>query len=573
MYSVIKNVQILVALLKKHKVNRVVISPGGNNIPIIHSLDTDSDFNCYSVVDERSAAYFAMGLAQECNELVALVCTSGTAVSNYLPGLTEAMYQRVPLLVITSDRSPYLLHQLETQKINQIGIFGESCKKEVNLPVVKVVDDEWYCSRLINEAIIETRHHGCGPVHINIPTVGDSADYSCKQLPNVNTITLIDYPTMMDSKVSEYANIINAAKSILLIFGENFKLQSETEIRLINEFCKKTNAVCIADYMSNVQAIPALYSYSITETITESDFEDLMPELVITFGNNILSNSLKNYLRHNRGMIQHWCVDEAGEIRDVFKSLRVVFECKNEYFFNWIIKYVKENTDRSYIERWSIAKEKSSIGDIDFSGLKAVRELVSRMPDQSLVHLAILNSTRIFHMFDNNKKFKVYSNIGALGIDGCMSTFIGQSFATDNLSFLVIGDLSFFYDMNSLGIRGLKPNVRILLLNNGGGAEFHFNMGKKNIPTLNKFISVGHIKTARGWVESLGFSYYAVKNENDLQLALNFFTKQSDRPIVVEVFTDMEKDAEVVKAVINTVRYGRSTSSKVKGALLNILKK
>ncbi len=572
MYSIIKNVQIVVALLKEHHIRKIVISPGGNNIPIIHSLDTDPEFNCYSVVDERSAAYFAMGLAQESNEVVGLVCTSGTAVSNYLPALTEAYYQRVPLVVITSDRSPYLLHQLETQKINQIGIFGELCKKEVSLPVVKGPDDEWYCERLVNEAIIAATHRGCGPVHINVPTTGDSSDYSCTELPKVSSMQILSSEDMTSETAKNYSRQISNAGKVMLVFGENFVNPSKELSDSINEFCSKTKAVCLADSMSNIPQVKSIFSYRITETITESDFEALLPDLVITFGNNILSNSLKNYLRHHRSSVKHWSVDEAGEVRDVFKSLKCIFECKTETFFNWIVPYVEKRSDNGYLEKWMIEYEKSKIDVDDFTSLKVVGEFVKRIPENSLVHLAILNSTRTFHLTNEQHNLKVYSNIGALGIDGCMSTFVGQSFATENLCFLIIGDLSFFYDMNSLGIRGLKSNVRILLLNNGGGSEFHFNMGKKNVPTLNQFISVEHGKVAKGWVESLGFDYYAIHGMSDIK-NLDHLTTKSDKPVIVEVFSDMEKDAEIIKESYSNNRYGRSTTSKLKGTLLNLLKK
>lgn len=572
MYSTIKNVQILVALLKEHHIRKIVISPGGNNIPIIHSLDTDTDFDCYSVVDERSAAYFAMGLAQESNEVVGLVCTSGTAVSNYVPGLTEAKYQRVPLVVITSDRSPYLLHQLETQKINQIGIFGELCKKEVDLPVVKSSDDEWYCNRLVNEAIISATHRGSGPVHINVPTTGDSSDYSCTELPKVSPMHILTWEDMTERAAIAYSNEINRAEKVMLVFGENYVFPSKELSDSINEFCTKTKAVCLSDSMSNIPDVKSIFSYRLTETITESDFEALLPDLVITFGNNILSNSLKNYLRHHRVTVNHWSVDDAGEVRDVFKSLRCIFDCQTSNFFKWINPHLEDCKDNGYWDKWQTEYEKSQINVEEFTSLKVVSEFIKRIPEDSLVHLAILNSTRTFHLTNEQHRLKVYSNIGALGIDGCMSTFIGQSFATDKLCFLIIGDLSFFYDMNSLGIRGVRNNVRILLLNNGGGSEFHFNMGKKNVPTLNQFISVEHGKVAKGWVESLGFDYHAIQNPSELS-NLDLLTKNNDKPVVVEVFTDMEKDAAIIKAAYESNRYSRSTSGKLKGALLNILKK
>lgn len=569
MYSTIKNVQILIALLKKYGYSDVVISPGGNNIPIIHSMDTDPFFNCYSVVDERSAGYFAMGLSQQFEKPVVMVCTSGTAVSNYLPAVTEAYYQRVPLIVITSDRSPYLLDQMETQKIDQTNIFHAVIKKEVTLPVIKDDNDEWYCNRLINEALIELVNHGEGPVHINVPTTGNPMDYSCQILPDVTKIEFIRERDI-DVKLKELVDKLNK-KKVLLVFGENFRISDELE-KLVDDFVKVTGVVAIRDYLSNININNSILSYRITESYGESDFLSLLPDIVITFNNNFLSNNLKNFIRYNRKNVSHWCVDEAGVVRDVFKSLDTLIECDNLTFFKCINKYIGNiKADKSYIDAWKKAENMTVISEIPYSDLDAVRQFVADLPNNTIVHTAILNSTRAFHLFLTDKKIKVYSNIGALGIDGCMSTFIGHSFATENYCFLIIGDLSFFYDMNSLGIRGIKNNVRILLLNNGGGAEFHFNMGIKTVPTLNEYISVKHSKVARAWAESMNFRYIKCENHEQLVEGMKEFTSFSQNPILFEVFTDMENDASVVQKILAEIKGSRSSKSMLKQTVKKLI--
>lgn len=569
MYSSIKNVQMLIALLKKYEYRDVVISPGGNNIPIIHSLDTDPFFKCYSVVDERSAGYFAMGLSQQLERPVVMVCTSGTAVSNYLPAVTEAYYQRVPLVVVTSDRSPYLLDQLETQKIDQTNIFKAVIKKEVTLPVVRSEDDEWYCARLLNEALIELCKNGFGPVHINIPTTGDATDYSCNTLPEVKRIDYIS-EHYLSSSVHDLAGKLNG-KRVLLVFGENYLISKELE-KQIEFFVKNTGAVVLRDYISNINVSNSILSYRIAESYGSTDFVELLPDIVITFNNNILSNSLKNFFRSNRKNIIHWCVDEAGIIRDVFKSLDTLIACDNLTFFECINKYIDEIVcDSSYGELWNNASNKTQINNVPYSDLYAVGTLINKIQDGAVVHTAILNSTRAFHMFETDKSFKVYSNIGALGIDGCMSSFIGQSFATDSLCYLIIGDLSFFYDMNALGIRGIKDNVRILLLNNGGGAEFHFNMGLKNVPTLDEYISVKHSKVARSWAESMNFEYLECDDEQTLLEGMEKFVAPSTHPILFEVFTDMEDDARIVKNTLNDIKANRSGKAMFKQTVRKLI--
>lgn len=571
MYTIIKNVQVVLALLKEYDISDVVISPGGNNIPIIHSIESDSYFHCFSVVDERSAAYFAMGMAQQKERPVALVCTSGTAVSNYLPALTEAKYQRVPLVAITSDRSPYMLNQLETQKIDQMNLFGTVCKKDVNLPVVTSDDDLWYCGRLVNEALIAMLNGATGPVHINVPTTGSPFDYSCEVLPAIRKIYYYSGVENLNTDIfKDYANKLKS-KKILLVIGEGF-VNKDGLIPLVTTFCHKLSAVCVTDYISNFHYSEAILSYRIMESMNDKDFDSLLPDVVITIGNNILSNNFKRFLRTRRLQFEHWAIDEGGEIRDVFKALSAEFCCSPEFFMESIIPFISENRDQKFKDEWDTARNKTKIDNFPYSNMAVIAAFSKKIPEKSIVHLAILNSTRGFHLFENQKQLKVYSNIGALGIDGCASTFIGQSMATDELSFLVIGDLSFFYDMNSLGIRGIKDNVRILLLNNGGGGEFHYNMGKAHIPTLNDYISVEHSKVAKGWVESLGFQYFAVHNLDELSDALRVFTTKQSHPVFIEAFTDMESDANYTRKALTEIKDNRNTASLFKSKVKKVFK-
>ena len=216
MNSSFRNVQILVDLLKQYKIKDVVLSPGGSDIPLIHSIETDEYFTCYSVVDERSAAYFAMGVAQQKNAAVACVCTSGTAVCNYLPGITEAFYQSVPVLAITADKNPYYQGQLEIQKIEQTHIFDGVVKKSVDLPVVQNSEDEWLCNRLVNEALLALTHHGRGPVQINVPIVGRTDLYDDKTLPPERKINVVEW--LDDDEIwNKYAQKLVSAKRVLCV--------------------------------------------------------------------------------------------------------------------------------------------------------------------------------------------------------------------------------------------------------------------------------------------------------------------------------------------------------------------
>lgn len=542
MYSNIESVQILIKLLKEYNIKNVVLAPGGSDIPIIHSIETDEFFNCYSVVDERSAVYFAMGVSQQNNAPVACVCTSGTAVSNFLPGMTEAYYQNVPIVAITADKDPLRQGHLETQKIEQNNILDTVCKKTVELPVIRSKEESWYCGRLINEALVELDHHGKGPVQINIPIVGKTSIYSCETLPDVKKINLI---TATDQGLDKYIEKLSKAKKILIVLGQNIVFSDEDK-KNVELFAKKYNCIISVEHMSNLNCEGVVYTYPVTEIFyMKGALSDLVPDIVISMGNNIASYKMKPFLREHSGTVEHWQVDESGRIRDMFECLTDVMEFSPQFFFKYFAGNAPKNisNDKIYFKEWQKYIDNITYPEFNFSNFYVAQELSKVIPDKSILHLAILNSTRVMQFFPLGKNVKVYSNIGALGIDGCLSTFIGQAAGTDELAFCLVGDLSFFYDMNAAGIRHIGSNVRIILLNNGGGSEFHFFMGKRNIPTINTHICAEHKKTAKGWIESLGYDYYSASTKEELATVMPKLSKKSDKPIFVEVFTDMEDDA------------------------------
>lgn len=552
MYSNIKNVQILISLLKSYNIKDCVLSPGGSDIPLIHSIETDDFFSCYSVVDERSAAYYAMGMSQTKERPVACICTSGSAVCNYLPGITEAFYQNVPVVAITADKNPYFQDQLETQKIKQENIFDGVVKKSVSLPLIHVEDDKWLCNRLVNEALLELNHFGTGPVHINIPIVDRTDVFDQMILPEERKIERIT--EVNNDKIWEKCRFsLENYNRILVVAGQNINF-SRKDVVLLNEFFKNFNCIFAVEHLSNLNCEGCIYTYPLTEMDGGNIMETLIPDLVISLGNNLSSYMLKPFLRHNYLNIENWLVRENGEIRDSYKCLTKVFQCSVSEFFNKIIENHNKKRDHKneYYYEWKKALTTVELPEFTFSNFFVAQKLAEIIPASSLLHLAILNSTRIMQFFKLAKGVKTYSNIGTLGIDGCFSTFAGQAASTENLAFLVIGDLSFFYDMNAAGIRNVGPNVRIILLNNGGGSEFHFFMGKEKINSINDYICAEHKKTAEGWIKSLPYKYFSVKNKKELEKILPVFSEKSDRPLFMEIFTDMEADANQTKKMYNT---------------------
>ena len=547
MNSSFRSVQILVDLLKQYKIKDVVLSPGGSDIPLIHSIETDEYFTCYSVVDERSAAYFAMGVAQQKNAAVACVCTSGTAVCNYLPGITEAFYQSVPVLAITADKNPYYQGQLEIQKIEQTHIFDGVVKKSVDLPVVQNSEDEWLCNRLVNEALLALTHHGRGPVQINVPIVGRTDLYDDKTLPPERKINVVEW--LDDDEIwNKYAQKLVSAKRVLFVMGQGVTFTPGI-VSLLEELHKKCNCVYSVEHLSNLDCEGCIHTYPVSEINGGSSLEKLVPEIVVSIGDNLSAYNLRPFLRRHYKQICNWQISESTEIRDAYKCLTAVFDMKLEDFLRKILSFFPANSTNSatYKAAWEEELSKITIPEFEFSNLHVAKKISEIIPENSILHLAILNSTRIMQYYKLAKGIRTYSNVGALGIDGCVSTFAGQAASTDELAFLIVGDLSFFYDMNAAGLRSIGPNVRIILLNNGGGSEFHFIMGKDKIPSLNDYISAEHVNVAAGWATSLGYEYYCVSNAEELDAVIGKFGEKSDAPMFLEVLTDMEQDAKITQ--------------------------
>lgn len=564
MVSNIKNVSTLVALLKQYDIKDVVMAPGGSDIPIIHVIETDNYFNCYSVVDERSLVYFAMGVSQQKKVPVACVCTSGTAVSNFLPGMTEAYYRNVPLVAITADKNQHYQGQLETQKIEQVGIFGECCKKCVNLPVIRDPEEQWLCERLINEALIELYHHGPGPVQINIPVEGDIAAYTNGELPKCKKITLIE--GISDSRFSQYVSErIREFDKIMVVVGQDVEF-TDAEVQCIEKFTHCYNAVISADHQANLHCYGTVNTYPVTEMKKEIA-AGLLPSLVISIGNNIASYDLKSILRRTAD-VEHWQIDESGRVRDVFHHLTTVFECTVYDFFSSVGE--NEIIQNNYLKAWEEQRNSIRIDNPQYSSFLIAKELAEMIPENSILHLAILNSTRLMQYFPLKKGVMTYSNLGALGIDGCLSSFMGQAVSTDQLAFCLIGDLSFFYDMNAAGICHRSNNIRIILLNNSGAGEFYFTLGKKEIDTIDRHIAAINGRVAKGWVESLGYKYYSVRNADEAHAVLSILGEKSEQPIFVEVFMDIEEDTGTTRDYYKEYRVKTSkdtVKSLIKGAV------
>mgnify|MGYP001622884230 FL=1 len=571
MYSNLKSVQILVAMLKKKNIRNIVISPGNSHNAIVRSIEEDGFFKTYNIVDERSAAFFATGLIQELNEPVAICCTSGTAAVNYMTGVTEAFRRKLPLIVITGDKNPYYLAQLEDQMIDQVNLFKTNTRYTNSLPIVKNEKDEWYCQRIINEAFLEMDHHGIGPVHINVPIeegmLAINNDFTTVELPKVNLIERIDYKTSEVDIKNKFEYLKN--KKVLILYGQDYNIPEE-KINKLEKIFENYNCVISVDKLSNIHCKGSIETTraSLGAKISKT-FAELVPNIVITIGGNVAWDG-KFTLKGFKNQFESWLVTEEGKVQDYYKNLTTIFEMTMEEFLENMAKYEVDKS-KTYYELWDNKTKQFNIPEFEYSNLYTVQKLMNNLPKNSELNLANSTTIRIAQYFDLDNSIKVYCNRGVNGIDGCMSTFIGQATASDKLNFLIIGDLTFFYDMNALWNRYVGKKVRIMLNNNSGAALFHFNQGLKNYPTLNENVAADHDANAKGWAESRGFKYlYSTSKEEFDKNLQEFLNPNSQKPIILEVFTKKEEDARLQHEFFD---YNLSDSERLKRGLKNVIKK
>lgn len=571
MYSNLKSVQILVAMLKKKNIKNIVISPGNSHNAIVRSIEEDGFFKTYNIVDERSAAFFALGIIQELKEPVAICCTSGTATDNYMSGVTEAFRRKMPLIVITGDKNPYYLAQLEDQMIDQVCLFKTNTKYSVTLPLIKDSKDEWYCNRLLNEAFLEMNHHGVGPVHINVPIeegmLAINNDFTTTELPDVNVIERIDSKTNQD-KVEETFRKLKG-KKILIIYGQDNDIPEKRK-NDIEKIAENYNCVISVDKLSNLHCKGSIEtSRASLKGKMDGKFAELLPDVVITLAGNVAWDG-KFSLKGFKNNFESWLVNDDGKVQDYYKNLTTIFEMTVDEFLSIMASYNIEN-NKSYYELWKKKTEEFTIPEFEYSNLYIVQKLMKKIPENSVLNIGNSTIIRLAQFFDLKDSIQVYCNRGVNGIDGCMSTFIGQATTSDKMNFLMIGDLTFFYDMNALWNRYVGKNVRIMLNNNSGAALFHFNQGLSKYPTLNENVAAEHDAVAKGWAESRGIKYLSATNKEEFDKNLEeFLNPNSDIPILLEVFTKKEEDARLQHEFYE---YNLSEADKLKKGLKTMIKK
>lgn len=544
MYSDIGNVLQLVALLKAHGIKHVVLSPGSRNSPLIHSFATDKDFTCYSIVDERSAGFFALGVIQSTNQPVAVCCTSGTAALNLGSAVAEAYYQQLPLLIITADRPQAWIGQMDGQTIPQINMFGQIVRHAVHLPQIQTKEDAWYCNRLINEAIHALNNHVEGPVQINIPLAEPLFAFNTPELPEVRVIRQSSAGYLLN-EADAYDKRFNKYSKRMIVVGQ---LPPENGLAdALKALCYDYGVVVLTEQLSNIQLDEVRSFDTALSVASEEELNELAPELVITIGGHIVSKRLKQFIRKQK-VCEHWHISPSGEVTDTFQQVTDIIRCDDKTLLEYLIANGNKCSP-AYRDRWFDACARISTPQASFSDLSAVGAFINSLPTDAVLQLGNSNSVRLAQLFSLSPTVQVFCNRGTNGIDGSLSTAVGFAAASDKMTFLLLGDLSFFYDMNGLWNKYKKKNLRILLNNNSGGEIFHVLPGLNKSEVLSEYIAASHQTDAKAWSEQQGLTYLSASNDDELKQNLPLLMDANhESPVLLEVFTSINQNTEQLKA-------------------------
>ncbi len=544
----------------RHGITHAVLSPGSRCAPLVHGFSHHPDIQCFSIIDERSAGFMAMGIAQQTRKPAVLVCTSGTAGINYFSAISEAFYQNIPLLVLTADRPPELLDQQDGQTIHQREIYGKHVRKSFQLPDDFLHSDKiWHTERLVNEALNACIDFPPKPVHLNIPIrepFYPTQDTKIVFKKDIQFIKKEKFEQILaPSTIQDLRQAIQKASKIIIIAGQDYPNP---------ELCALLNMYKIpilSDIISNTHFISQRIHFQ-DFTLLNTDFKNRLghPDLVISFGKSIISKNVKLFLRQYRPK-QHWHIQPSGDVADTFKSLTRIIPVSELYFFKNI--FFQQTSDQvraerdTYFRLWQEADQHfenlfpNHFKNYDFSEAEIIFEVMRRLPNRTILHLANSMSVRYANIFnfmhrtDALEKIEIYANRGTSGIDGSNSTAVGHAWVSESLNVLITGDLAFFYDRNAFWNRDLPPNLRIILLNNHGGGIFNMIQGPNAIQGSEKYFTTPHQKQAHFLCQESEIQYQMCQNKVDFLAHLSEFFESSSRPKLLECHTKMTHNSEI----------------------------
>lgn len=543
----------LVAICAKKGIEHAILSPGSRCAPLTLAFARHPDIHARTISDERSAGFIALGIAQQLEKPVALVCTSGSAALNYYPAVAEAFFQEIPLLILTADRPAEWIDQWDGQTIFQPEVFGKHVKKSFQFPdSFSTRDQNWHADRIINEAINLSLQHPPGPVHINIPLrepfypeIGEKIIFPT----NPTVITQFTGNSILsDESLRNLKDRLQSVQKILIIAGQqnpNLKLKS-----LLSQISSFQNIVVITDTISNLQSEKTICLHDHWLSI-EALHSSLEPDLIISFGKSVISKSLKQFLRKIKAT--HWHIQADGQAKDTFQRLTRIINCAPFSFLNWLHQnMVESQTD--FQTNWKELEKNTQISlayafeHAEFGEYPALQYLLKKIPAFSKIQVANSMVIRYLNLLGRRTQ-AIYCNRGTSGIDGSNSTAVGCTFTTKEPITLLTGDMAFFYDRNAFWHNYSMPNLRIILLNNHAGGIFRLIDGASKQPELEEYFETKQKLNADRLAKEHGFEYQLVKNQIELETALAEFYKPGIQPRIMEIETRSEANTEIFKLI------------------------
>lgn len=560
---ILQHIYDIATICSAHGIQSAIISPGSRSAALTLAFVRHPKIETRVVPDERSAAFIALGMAQQQDKPVALVCTSGSAAYNYAPAIAEAFYQEIPLLVFTADRPPEWVNQYDGQTIQQSGIFGKHVKASFDLQVdAQHPDSKWHANRTINEAVIAAKYKR-GPVHVNVPMREPFYPESNEvvSFPDVRIIQnrKLDFNIEHLDWIRLGGEWQRHKKKAIVIGQMGYTKSVQTSLY---RFAEKAGIPVIADVISNQHDLPGVITNqdSFLQPQLNSNHKDLAPTLLITLGKSLISKSLKLFLR-NTPPEQHWHIDTSSQLNDTLQNVTEVIRLKPEVFFGEFVRYIGGKGDFTFLNAWQkadhLANEQKGkfLKQRKFSEFQAFGVALEYLPDKSLAHFANSMSVRYANIWSvpKNKSIQVFANRGTSGIDGSNSTAVGASLSQKQMVTLFTGDMAFFYDRNAFWHNYNLKNLRVIIFNNHGGGIFRMIDGPKRQPELEEYFETKQKLTAENTAKDFGFEYVHCSNLKELRVILEDFFKNSKNAKVLEIQTNSERNTEVFSEYKKTI--------------------
>ncbi|MDO6812010.1 2-succinyl-5-enolpyruvyl-6-hydroxy-3-cyclohexene-1-carboxylic-acid synthase [Tenacibaculum soleae] len=536
--------QLVISACNQFNIDTVVISPGSRNAPLTIGFSNHPNIKTLSVVDERCAAFFAMGIAQQKRKPVAIICSSGSALLNYYPAIAEAFYSNIPLVVISADRPKHLIDIGDGQTIRQENVFENHILFSANLieEKNKLTNNTDLLRKALQIAITKK-----GPIHINVPF--DEPLYeTVDDLKEFNFLNVIANEVKQSVNYQKLFEIWNSSTKKMILVGSNFP---DTELQsLLDAFTEDESVLVLTETTSNLYHPKFINSIDkLIFPLTEDDFSELHPDVLITLGGMVISKKIKQFLRKHQPK-QHWHIDELKAM-DTYHCLSEFVQENPVVFFKHLNDHkvvVKSDYQKKWLSKKTARNKKHEeyLRNCEYSDLKVFESILSFTPNNSQVQISNSSTIRYSQLFDLDKTLHVFCNRGTSGIDGSTSTAIGAAYAYKKQTTFVTGDLSFFYDSNALWNANIPNNFRIIILNNAGGGIFRFIPGPLKTNAADYF-ETPHNLTAEHLAKMYNFKYVTVSNIEELDIELNDFYSVSNQPKIMEIFTPKEINDVVLK--------------------------